>query len=206
MIIWVQWRHQTYKHWNASSIDGLDIIFKNIKKCNFNGNFWIVHHLNWYILFFTPQGSASARQMTNQEGPGSVAQWQTRKKVKCTDGLCRTADSTAAFPLQTNIISPDTILLTALFYDFLSLYSWHLWHFVTPPWHFRDIMLRYLWNRGQNPGSEREKLQKELFSFSKNVQYGFPHKPVAMDWDPHLKGGSCWPDNIKYLCNLFLNI
>ena len=33
----------------------------------------------------------------------------------------------------------------------------------------------------------REKLQKELFSFSKNVQYGFPHKPVSMDWDPHLK-------------------
>ena len=48
-------------------------------------------------------------------------------------------------------------------------------------------MLRYLWNRGQNPSSEREKLQKELFSFSKNVQYGFPHKPVDMDWDPHLK-------------------
>ena len=48
-------------------------------------------------------------------------------------------------------------------------------------------MLKYLWNRGVNPGSEREKLQKELFSFSKNVQYGFPHKPVSMDWDPHLK-------------------
>ena len=153
------------------------------------------------ILRAFPQGSAW--QMTSQEGRGSVAQWQTRKKVKCTDGLCRTADSTAAFPLQTNIISPDTILLTALFYDFLSLYSWHLWRFVTS-WHFRDIMLRYLWNRGQNPGSEREKLQKELFSFSKNVQYGFPHKPVAMDWDPHLKGGSCWPDAWQY--ELFGNL
>ena len=48
-------------------------------------------------------------------------------------------------------------------------------------------MLKYLWNRGQTPASEQEKLQKELFSFSKNVPYGFPHKPVAMDWDPHLK-------------------
>ena len=157
---------------------------------------------------FTILHSPSAKgQHGKWQARKAVAQWhwQTRKKVKCTDGLCRTADSTAAFPLQTNIISPDTIL-TALFYYFLSLYSWHSWHFVTPLWHFCDIMLRYLWNRGQNPGSEREKLQKELFSFSKNVQYGFPHKPVAMDWDPHLKGGSCWPDNIKYLCNLFLNI
>ena len=48
-------------------------------------------------------------------------------------------------------------------------------------------MLKYLWNRGQNPTSEREKLQKELFSFSKNVAYGFPNKPLAMDWDPHLQ-------------------
>ena len=48
-------------------------------------------------------------------------------------------------------------------------------------------MFKYLWSRGQNPTSEREKLQKELFSFSKNVQYGFPHKPVSMDWDPHLQ-------------------
>ena len=70
-------------------------------------------------------------------------------------------------------------------------------------WHPCDIMLRYLWNRGQNPGSEREKLQKELFSFSKNVQYGFPHKPVAMDWDPHLKGGSWRPYYMKTLWSLF---
>ena len=48
-------------------------------------------------------------------------------------------------------------------------------------------MLKYLWNRGQNPTSEREKLQKELFSFSKNVEYGFPNKPVWLDWDPHLQ-------------------
>ena len=48
-------------------------------------------------------------------------------------------------------------------------------------------MFKYLWSRGQNPTSEREKLQKELFSFSKNVQYGFPHRPVGMDWDPHLE-------------------
>ena len=48
-------------------------------------------------------------------------------------------------------------------------------------------MLKYLWGRGQNPTSEREKLQKELFSFSKNVQYGFPNRPVGLDWDPHLQ-------------------
>ena len=49
-----------------------------------------------------------------------------------------------------------------------------------------STMLKYLWNRGQNPTSEREKLQKELFSFSKNVEYGFPNKPLSMDYDPHL--------------------
>ena len=48
-------------------------------------------------------------------------------------------------------------------------------------------MLKYLWTRGQNPTSEREKLQKELFSFSKNVEYGFPNKPLSVDWDPHLQ-------------------
>ena len=47
-------------------------------------------------------------------------------------------------------------------------------------------MLKYLWNRGQNPTSEREKLQKELFSFSKTVEYGFPARPVSLDWDPEL--------------------
>ena len=130
----------------------------------------------------------SAWQMANGNPSQRGRQWQTSK---CTDGLCRTADATAAFPLQYQYYFTWTIL-TTLFYDFLfSLYSWH-------PRDICDIcdtMLRYLWNRGQNPGSEREKLQKELFSFSKNVQYGFPHKPVAMDWDPHLKEGSSWPDH-----------
>ena len=46
--------------------------------------------------------------------------------------------------------------------------------------------MKYLWNRGQNPTSEREKLQKELFSFSKTVEYGFPARPVSLDWDPDL--------------------
>ena len=59
--------------------------------------------------------------------------WQTSQAVALADRIesegsvqtasaCRTADSTAAFPLQTNIISPDTIH-TALFYDFVSLNS-----------------------------------------------------------------------------------
>ena len=47
-------------------------------------------------------------------------------------------------------------------------------------------MLKYLWSRGQTPAAEKEKTQKELYAFSKNVTYGFPHKPVSMDWDPQL--------------------
>ena len=48
-------------------------------------------------------------------------------------------------------------------------------------------MLKFIWNRGQTPAMDKEKLQKELYAFSKNVLYGFPHKPVSMDWDPQLK-------------------
>ena len=48
-------------------------------------------------------------------------------------------------------------------------------------------MLKYIWNRGQTPTVDKEKLQKELYAFSKNALYGFPHKPVSMDWDPLLK-------------------
>ena len=48
-------------------------------------------------------------------------------------------------------------------------------------------MLKYIWNRGQTPTVDKEKLQKELYAFSKNVLYGFPHKPVSMDWDPQLE-------------------
>lgn len=41
-------------------------------------------------------------------------------------------------------------------------------------------MFRYLWGRGAGgPASEREKTQKELFAFSRNVQFGFPHKAAA---------------------------
>ena len=39
----------------------------------------------------------------------------------------------------------------------------------------------------QAPSSEKEKLQKEIFAFSKNVQFGFPYKPSDMDWDPMLR-------------------
>jgi len=48
-------------------------------------------------------------------------------------------------------------------------------------------MLRFLWNRSQAPSSEKEKLQKEVFAFSKNVPFGFPHKPTDLDWDPVLR-------------------
>ena len=51
-------------------------------------------------------------------------------------------------------------------------------------------MLKYIWNRGQTPTVDKEKLQKELYAFSKNALYGFPHKPVSMDWDPQL---DYWP-------------
>ena len=48
-------------------------------------------------------------------------------------------------------------------------------------------MLKFIWGRGQGPTAERLKLQKELFNFSRNITYGFPHKPSCMGWDPELK-------------------
>ncbi|KAK9887726.1 hypothetical protein WA026_000044 [Henosepilachna vigintioctopunctata] len=35
--------------------------------------------------------------------------------------------------------------------------------------------------------AERQKLQKELFSYSRTAQHGFPHKPTALAWDPTLR-------------------
>ncbi|XP_030755265.1 lethal(2) giant larvae protein isoform X2 [Sitophilus oryzae] len=35
--------------------------------------------------------------------------------------------------------------------------------------------------------AERHKLQKELFSYRRTVQHGFPHKPTALAWDPSLR-------------------
>ena len=48
-------------------------------------------------------------------------------------------------------------------------------------------MLKFIWGRGQGPTAERLKLQKELFNFSKNITYGFPHKPTCIGWDPELR-------------------
>ncbi|KAL1494212.1 hypothetical protein ABEB36_009844 [Hypothenemus hampei] len=35
--------------------------------------------------------------------------------------------------------------------------------------------------------AERTKLQKELFSYRRTLQHGFPHKPSALGWDPQLR-------------------
>ncbi|KAL3273313.1 hypothetical protein HHI36_014764 [Cryptolaemus montrouzieri] len=35
--------------------------------------------------------------------------------------------------------------------------------------------------------AERQKIQKELFSYSRTAQHGFPHKPTALSWDPTLR-------------------
>ncbi|XP_019760944.2 lethal(2) giant larvae protein homolog 1 isoform X1 [Dendroctonus ponderosae] len=35
--------------------------------------------------------------------------------------------------------------------------------------------------------AERHKLQKELFSYRRTLQHGFPHKPSALGWDPSLR-------------------
>ena len=48
-------------------------------------------------------------------------------------------------------------------------------------------MLKFIWGRGQGPTAERVKLQKELFNFSRNVTYGFPHKPSCLGWDGELR-------------------
>ena len=48
-------------------------------------------------------------------------------------------------------------------------------------------MLKFIWGRGQGPTAERLKLQKELFNFSRNITYGFPHKPSCLGWDPELR-------------------
>lgn len=42
-------------------------------------------------------------------------------------------------------------------------------------------------NKSHHVSAERQKLQKELFSFRKTVQHGFPNKPTALAWDPELR-------------------
>ncbi|CAD6998863.1 unnamed protein product [Ceratitis capitata] len=45
-------------------------------------------------------------------------------------------------------------------------------------------MLKFIRGKGQQPSAERQRLQKELFSYRKTVQHGFPHKPSAVAYDP----------------------
>ncbi|XP_053961405.1 lethal(2) giant larvae protein [Anastrepha ludens] len=45
-------------------------------------------------------------------------------------------------------------------------------------------MLKFIRGKGQQPTAERQRLQKELFSYRKTVQHGFPHKPSAIAYDP----------------------
>ncbi|XP_052902594.1 lethal(2) giant larvae protein isoform X2 [Anopheles moucheti] len=48
-------------------------------------------------------------------------------------------------------------------------------------------MLKFIRGKGQQPSSERQKLQKELFAFRRTAQHGFPHKPSALAYDPKSK-------------------
>lgn len=48
-------------------------------------------------------------------------------------------------------------------------------------------MLKFIKGKGYQPSSERLKLQKELFGFSKTIPHGFPHRPSALSWDPKLQ-------------------
>ncbi|XP_075153995.1 LLGL domain-containing protein l(2)gl isoform X2 [Haematobia irritans] len=48
-------------------------------------------------------------------------------------------------------------------------------------------MLKFIRGKGQQPTAERQRLQKELFSYRKTAQHGFPHKPSAMAYDPIAK-------------------
>uniref|UniRef100_A0A182PZT4 Lethal giant larvae homologue 2 domain-containing protein n=1 Tax=Anopheles farauti TaxID=69004 RepID=A0A182PZT4_9DIPT len=48
-------------------------------------------------------------------------------------------------------------------------------------------MLKFIRGKGQQPSTERQKLQKELFAFRRTAQHGFPHKPSALAYDPKSK-------------------
>uniref|UniRef100_A0A182LU86 Lethal(2) giant larvae protein n=1 Tax=Anopheles culicifacies TaxID=139723 RepID=A0A182LU86_9DIPT len=48
-------------------------------------------------------------------------------------------------------------------------------------------MLKFIRGKGQQPSSERQKLQKELFAFRRTAQHGFPHKPSAVAYDSKSK-------------------
>ncbi|XP_071444809.1 lethal(2) giant larvae protein homolog 1 isoform X5 [Hetaerina americana] len=48
-------------------------------------------------------------------------------------------------------------------------------------------MLKFIRGKGQQPSAERQKVQRELFSFKKTIQHGFPNKPSSLAWDPTLR-------------------
>ncbi|CAH0563460.1 unnamed protein product [Brassicogethes aeneus] len=48
-------------------------------------------------------------------------------------------------------------------------------------------MFKFIKAKGPHQTAERQKLQKELFSFRRTLQHGFPHKPTALAWDPSLR-------------------
>lgn len=48
-------------------------------------------------------------------------------------------------------------------------------------------MFKFIKAKSPHSNAERQKLQKELFSYSRTAQHGFPHKPTALAWDPQLR-------------------
>nr|CAH7738666.1 unnamed protein product [Callosobruchus chinensis] len=48
-------------------------------------------------------------------------------------------------------------------------------------------MFKFIKAKGPHQTAERQKLQKELFSYRRTLQHGFPHKPTAMAWDATLR-------------------
>ncbi|XP_031353819.1 lethal(2) giant larvae protein isoform X1 [Photinus pyralis] len=47
-------------------------------------------------------------------------------------------------------------------------------------------MFKFIRAKGPQATAERQKLQKELFSYRRTLQHGFPNKPTALAWDPSL--------------------
>ncbi|RZF47818.1 hypothetical protein LSTR_LSTR013143 [Laodelphax striatellus] len=48
-------------------------------------------------------------------------------------------------------------------------------------------MLKFIRGKAQQPSTERQKIQRELFAFRKTIQHGFPNKPTCLAWDPVLR-------------------
>ncbi|KAF5287521.1 hypothetical protein FQA39_LY04149 [Lamprigera yunnana] len=49
-----------------------------------------------------------------------------------------------------------------------------------------DAMFKFIRAKGPQATAERQKLQKELFSYRRTLQHGFPNKPTALAWDSSL--------------------